>query len=160
VVRRLGVSVYDATTLNAVLDAFPLELVQLPLNVLDQRFLHEGTIDRLARDGVEVHARSSFLQGVVLTEPQRLPERFAPVRPQIERFQADAAAHGLTPEAVALAFTAGCAGVSRVVLGVNSAGQLRGDAAGLAAAGPARAQFDFSRYAVADSALVDPRTWS
>ena len=56
-VRRIGVSVYDPATLCLVLDQYDIDVVQLPLNLLDQRFLRDGTLDELTRRGIEVHAR-------------------------------------------------------------------------------------------------------
>ena len=50
-VRRLGASVYTVDQLLTLLERYPLEIVQLPMNVLDQAFLQTGTLDRLARGG-------------------------------------------------------------------------------------------------------------
>jgi aryl-alcohol dehydrogenase-like predicted oxidoreductase len=160
IIRRLGVSVYDAATLKSVLDGYPVAIVQLPINVLDQRFLADGTLAQLARGGIEVHARSVFLQGVLLIEPGQLPERFANIRGQVRRIQSDAARAGMSPLAAALEFVAGCPGIARVVIGVNSAAQLRTDVAEFSGAGAAREKLDFGSYAVQDPAMVDPRSWS
>jgi aryl-alcohol dehydrogenase-like predicted oxidoreductase len=160
IVHRIGISIYDAATLKSVLGRFPVEIVQLPINVLDQRFLADGTLADLAKRRIEVHARSVFLQGVLLIEPGRLPARFAGIRGQIGRFQSDAARAGLSPSAAALGFIAGCPGIARVVIGVNSATQLRTDVAEFSGAGAVRGKLDFSAYAVQDSAMVDPRSWS
>jgi aryl-alcohol dehydrogenase-like predicted oxidoreductase len=158
-VGRLGVSVYDAATLKAVLDAYPIDIVQLPLNVLDQRLLRDGSLAALAARGIEVHARSVFLQGVLLAEPARLPTRLAQARAPVERFHARAAAAGLSAAAAALGFVARCAGVSRIVVGVDSASQLRANLAALREAlAPGRA-FDAAALAVEERAVVDPRSW-
>ena len=160
VTRRIGVSVYDAATLNAVLGAGPIQLVQLPLNVLDQRFLADGTLAALARRGIEVHVRSVFLQGALLADPRDLAGRAAALRRPVERFQAAAAGAGLTPAAAALAFVARCRDLARVIVGVDSAAQLRADAAQFAAAREAPPALDFGAHALADPAPADPRSWS
>src|SRR5262249_17350751 len=65
-VAKIGVSIYDARELEGVLARHQPDLVQLPLNVLDQRLLAGGQITRLKSAGVEIHARSAFLQGLLL----------------------------------------------------------------------------------------------
>ncbi len=159
-VRRLGVSVYDAATLRAVLAQFPVEIVQLPLNLLDQRFVQDGTLEELARRGIEVHARSVFLQGVLLTDGAKLPAHFAPVRGRIDRFQAECAAAAVPRAAAALGFAAGCAGVSRIVIGVNSAAQLEENLAAFSAASTAQWTPAPEGYAVDDPEIIDPRKWA
>ena len=78
---RIGASVYNSDQLALVESRFQPQLVQLPLNVLDRRPIVSGMLARLKAAGVEIHARSVFLQGLLLMEPDELPEFFAPVRP-------------------------------------------------------------------------------
>jgi len=158
VVRRLGVSVYDAATLRAVLGAYPLDIVQLPLNVLDQRLLLDGSLALVAGRGVEVHVRSVFLQGVLLAAPAELPPALAALRAPLERFRAAAGRAGLSCAAAALAFVARCAGVARLVVGVNSLAQLRANVGAYAEAARA-APFDASALAANEVPAVDPRSW-
>ena len=51
VVRQLGASVYDREELDAARERLPLDLVQLPLNAFDQRFLRDGTLEQLRGEG-------------------------------------------------------------------------------------------------------------
>ena len=65
-VNRLGVSIYSEEDLQYVNPSL-LDLVQLPLSLFDQRLIHNGTVSRLRAQGVAVHARSLYLQGLLLT---------------------------------------------------------------------------------------------
>lgn len=65
-VRRLGVSIYCSSDLDGVSPEL-LDLVQLPLSLYDQRLLSDGTIARLRAQGCAVHARSLYLQGLLLS---------------------------------------------------------------------------------------------
>ena len=71
-VRRLGVSIYTDQDLNGVNPAL-LDLVQLPLSLFDQRLLQNGTISRLRANGTAIHARSLYLQGLLLTPAAQWP---------------------------------------------------------------------------------------
>ena len=71
-VSRIGVSVYEASDLDGLpLDR--LQLIQLPLSMYDQRLLQDGTVSNLKSRGIAIHARSIFLQGLILQAPESWP---------------------------------------------------------------------------------------
>src|SRR3989344_3259577 len=90
-VARTGVSAYTGADIDAVLERFNIDLIQIPLNILDQRLLRGGQLFRLAARGVEVHVRSVFLQGLLLMDPERLPTYFNPIRQRLTELR-----HALT----------------------------------------------------------------
>jgi aryl-alcohol dehydrogenase-like predicted oxidoreductase len=123
-VRRIGVSLYHPHEAEWLLDqGLDVDLVQVPFNVLDQRFA--AVLPRLQQRGVEVHVRSAFLQGLLLRAPDALPPFFAALKPKISELRRLAAAAGLPLPALLLLFPAFTPGVDRVVVGVDSAANLR-----------------------------------
>ena len=72
-VSKIGISVYSSSQIQKVLHCFNPDIIQLPINVLDQRLIQDGTIAHLSGLGVEVHARSAFLQGLLLMSILQLP---------------------------------------------------------------------------------------
>ena len=157
-VRRIGVSVYDPETLRSVLARFAIDVVQLPLNVLDQRFLQDGTLGLLADRKIEVHARSVFLQGVLVMDPDRVPSRFDPIRAHLSRYHAAASDAGLSPAAAALGFARSCPHVDRIVVGVDSLADLRDDVRAFGIA-DAPSGLDYGPYAIDAVDMTDPRRW-
>jgi len=73
---KIGVSVYDHSQLQTILDNFDIDLVQLPFNILDRRMVDSGMLVKLQEKDIEVHARSIFLQGLLLMSEQNRPEKF------------------------------------------------------------------------------------
>ena len=71
-VKRIGVSIYDAFDLHGLPTSF-FDVIQLPLSLFDQRLLLDGTIHRLHEQGVAIHARSIYLQGLLLTPAEYWP---------------------------------------------------------------------------------------
>jgi aryl-alcohol dehydrogenase-like predicted oxidoreductase len=98
---------------------FRIGLVQLPLNALDRRPLTSGLLERLKSYGTEIHARSVFLQGLLLMPPSDLPEFFQPVRPELTRLRKAWARQGLSPVAACLAFVLRRTEVDAAIVGVN-----------------------------------------
>lgn len=154
-VGRIGVSVYDGTEADAVRARFPVTVVQLPLSALDQRPATDGTLDRLAAAGIEVHVRSVFLQGLLLMSETEVPDRLAAARPSLAQWRAACEAAGASPVAAALAYPASLASVARIVVGVHSTAHLAEIIASLEAA----PTLDWCRLACHDPAVVDPRCW-
>ncbi len=107
---KIGVSVYDAAEAEALAARFPIEIVQLPLNVFDQRSTLSGVLERLAAGGIIVHARSPLLQGLLLMLPDELPPALQHARPAVEFWRSACAAAGVTPLAAALGLRPGNAG--------------------------------------------------
>jgi aryl-alcohol dehydrogenase-like predicted oxidoreductase len=75
-VRRLGISIYSPEDLDALHDLARWDIVQAPLNILDRRIVSSGWAGRLRAEGIEVQARSIFLQGLLLLEQGERPPRF------------------------------------------------------------------------------------
>ena len=117
--RRIGASIYNDDQLALVESRFRPQFVQLPLNVLDRRPIVSGTLARLKAAGVEIHARSVFLQGLLLMDPTELPEFFAPVRQNIAEIREIWRQRGVSALGGCLAFALWRPEVDTVIVGVN-----------------------------------------
>lgn len=154
-VERIGVSIYAPDDLAAIYPVLPPDLVQAPLNLVDRRLVDSGWLQRLADDGVEVHTRSSFLQGLLLM-PQ-VPARFAPWQALWARWQDWLAAHPGQAAAACLAYPLGLPQVARVVIGVDSPAQFAELLAASQALPPAAELPDLY---CADERLINPSLWN
>jgi spore coat polysaccharide biosynthesis protein SpsF len=74
-VDRIGVSIYHPDQLRPLLDERTIGLIQLPFNILDQRWLAPDLQAAIAaRPDVILHGRSALLQGLLsLSDPARWP---------------------------------------------------------------------------------------
>jgi aryl-alcohol dehydrogenase-like predicted oxidoreductase len=148
-VSRIGASFYTgAEILNSSALMTP-EIAQVPVSVADQRLVLDGTLARMHSDGVEIHARSVFLQGLLLADPQRIP---APLR----HIEAYAKSAGVSQLALALGFLAQVPQVDVALVGVTSVGELQ---AIVEASRLALERRDLSALAVKDEALLNPSRW-
>lgn len=157
-VGKLGVSVYSPQELEHWLEeGHPLQLVQLPANLLDQRFLRAGWLDRLQDMGCEIHIRSLFLQGLLLMQPAMRPAYFEAFAEPLTRL--DNWHPHLSPLVKALSLIAALPQVSRFVVGVCHAHEL-------AAIGAAHGHLpqwpddEIAGLACDDPALINPARWT
>jgi len=75
-VKKIGVSVYNSQQIDYVLDNFSIDLIQLPINILDQRLINDESLVKLKKHNVEIHARSALLQGLLLMSINTIPYWF------------------------------------------------------------------------------------
>ena len=158
-VLRIGASVYNGSQIDALLQRYPIDLVQLPLSVLDQRLIQSGHLDRLAERNIEVHVRSAFLQGALLMPPDHLPAHLAGLRPCLEQISARAVDLGIAPLEAALRFVSGLKQVAAVVCGVDSVAQFDQLASALEQPEVALSAEDAAACACRDTLLLDPSQW-
>ncbi|AYA36684.1 aldo/keto reductase [Hymenobacter oligotrophus] len=126
--QRIGVSLYHPWQAEWLLEhGYQPQLVQVPYNVLDQRFA--SLLPSLANEGIEVHGRSAFLQGLLLRPLHTLPAFFEPLQPKLAQMRAVVAEVGVPLEAALLLFAATAPGMSRVVIGVDSPENLQANLA-------------------------------
>ena len=155
-VQKVGVSVYDRQELDAVLERFPVDIVQIPFSVLDQRLLASGSLASLKLAGVEVHARSIFLQGLLLMNPDSLGEHFLHAQGPLCRLRTFAHERGQTPLETALHFVADRKEIDCAIIGVARHEELKEIIAAYRASSAAG---DYSGFAVHDEAILNPARW-
>lgn len=123
--QKIGISIYDPDELNCLFDGMHFDLVQAPLNILDRRLIDSGWAQRLKRLGVELHARSIFLQGLLLMPASRRPAKFRRWQDLWSEWERWLNEVGLTPIQACLRYALSVEEVDKVVVGVDSVGQLR-----------------------------------
>jgi len=157
-VKKIGVSVYDAAQIENVMARFPVDLVQVPVSILDQRLIAGGQLKTMKEQGIEIHARSVFLKGLAFADPAKLPDHFDRVRERLQAFRNAVAASGSTPQAVALSFILDNPNIDTVLCGVTSAAQL-GQIIDCIS-GPSAAPLpDPQRFALTDPEILNPGRW-
>lgn len=154
-VEKIGVSVYDSTQVDALLKKFTPDLIQLPLNVMDQRMLASGHLELLKNEGVEIHVRSVFLQGLLLMPLNNIPAFFEPVRPLLSRWHTAAHAQGLTVNQAALSFAKNIPYIDTVLVGLDNLAQLRSCITDFTM----DINFDATGFACNDPVFVNPSLW-
>jgi aryl-alcohol dehydrogenase-like predicted oxidoreductase len=153
---RIGISVYDASDLALMEKRFTPDVVQLPFNALDHRLAVTGWLNRLKASGIEVHARSVFLQGLLLMEPTALPPFFAPMRGTLAGLRERWAAERLSALAGCLRCALGNRDIDAAIVGVNRLRELEEIEVALAELG---GEGTHAAAIAIDPVYLDPRQW-
>lgn len=153
IVARVGVSTYDDADLQRAVSLFgALDVVQVPISVLDRRMARSITLEAMTDSGVQVQARSIFLQGLLAGRSTGGLGGHRNVR----RFHDECAAAELTPVEGAISFIRSLSWLTEVVVGVTGVDELKEIAvawgSGQVDRLPASVESD-------DLDLIDPRRW-
>lgn len=123
-VERIGVSLYTGDQIDGVLERFSPDIVQLPVSIADRRLEHSGHLSRLKSAGIEVHARSAFLQGALLMRPESLPGFLQPLGTFLGELDDFGARRKLSRIQLALAYLRDLGHIDHAIVGVTSTAEL------------------------------------
>lgn len=154
--RRIGVSIYTAQEAQSLLHDYSFDIVQLPASIADQRLIRDGTVAQLVRNGVEVHARSLYLQGLLLAEPEFVAARFPSHAAWMRAFRTECMGLGLQPAQACMSFFRSQSDLQVAVVGATR----QQDIVDLLTAWQASRAMDWSGWAVEDPEFTDPRQWN
>ncbi len=102
-IKKIGVSVYSPEQLKIIAESFPIDIVQVPVNIFDQRFLSPNVMQLCSDKKIKLHARSIFLQGLLFIEEEKLSPYFEPYKNKLKAFNALAKHLSCTKLTLALA---------------------------------------------------------
>lgn len=154
-VSRIGISIYEPHRLASLIADRRIDIVQTPYNLFDRRIDRSGWLDSLTQRGSEVHLRSIFLQGLLLSPPEARPAYFRHWEPLWNEYDKWLREGGMTPMEACLGFALQTSTASKIVVGVESEAQLRqllDSTLNLPAIRPTFPD-------VSDPMLIDPSKW-
>jgi len=123
-VKKMGVSIYSPNELDKIFKEMHFDIVQAPLSILDRRLVDSGWSLRLRKLNVELHTRSTFLQGLLLMPKKKRPKKFNVWNPIWNEWDRWLAENNLTPLEACLGYVLSIREVDRVVVGVDSCAHL------------------------------------
>ena len=77
IINKIGVSIYSPEELERIPIEEGIDIVQAPLNLVDQRLVSSGWLKILHDNKIEVHTRSAFLQGLLVMPRILIPDQFS-----------------------------------------------------------------------------------
>jgi aryl-alcohol dehydrogenase-like predicted oxidoreductase len=154
---RIGISAYVDENPVALAQRFRPDVMQIPLNLFDQRLLLDGTLERLRDMGVEIHARSLFLQGLLLMAPEAVPTHLLGAASHLAVMRTRLAEAGATPLAAALAFVLKQPEIAVGLVGLHHVRQLDEVLQAIAAPLPT---LDWRTFSLDDVRILTPPLWN
>ena len=125
IVNKVGFSIYDPIELDKLYFQFKPDVVQFPYNVLDRRIETSKWLRRLRNDKVETHARSVFLQGLLLMNKNNRPKKFSQWEDIWLLWDNFLSKKNITAMHACIGFVLLNKNIDKIVVGVDSKNQLQ-----------------------------------
>lgn len=155
-VQKIGVSIYNPAELDTLCSHYDLDLVQAPFNIFDRRLIDSCWLPRLSKQGIELHIRSVFLQGLLLMKPNERPKKFDRWASVWSSYDAWIKQSGLMRLQACLRYSLSFPEISKIIIGVDSQKQIKEIVQ--AAKGPVPPIPD--TFITDDPDLINPGCWS
>jgi aryl-alcohol dehydrogenase-like predicted oxidoreductase len=123
-IKKIGVSVYDSMEVDFILGNFDVDIIQIPFNIIDGRLVENNTLDKLKRRNIEVHARSIYLQGLLLMDIKDQIQQFGNWESLWKLFNSFCLDNKITQLEACLRYVLQNPQIDRVILGIDNYSQL------------------------------------
>ncbi|OGT32160.1 MAG: hypothetical protein A3E87_05060 [Gammaproteobacteria bacterium RIFCSPHIGHO2_12_FULL_35_23] len=155
-VKKIGVSVYTGKEIDQILERFNIDIIQLPINVFDQKLEREGYLQKLKNKGIEIHVRSIFLQGIILSKPENLPSKLNELKPIIIKLNQYCKQKNVLPLQLALAYIWHLKQIDHALVGVTGVKEFQSILNSIV---NLPTDLDYSIFNVNKEYLVNPAMW-
>jgi hypothetical protein len=155
-VKRIGISIYAPVELDQLCTRYHFDLIQAPFNIMDDRLVESGWLDKLSDCGTELHVRSVFMQGLLLMTEETRPKGFDRWAPRWVAWRSWLDDVGLTPLQACLRYALAVPQIEKVVVGVDSLPQLVDIIGAVDGGFPGRP----ADMGCTDDALLNPSRWN
>ena len=153
VIKKIGFSTYTPEQVDFLLENFDFDLIQVPFNVFDTRLVEGGQLKALKKKNIEIHARSVFLQGVLLSFDS-LSDYFSTWDAQFEQYQGLVREKELSLLEYALNFALNTQELDKILVGVDSVNQLTDIVNAF------KSDVDLKAFKIDDINLLNPNLWN
>lgn len=122
--KKIGLSIYSDDQLAGIKNYFVPDVVQVPVNLLDQRALNSLELIGLKELGCEIHARSIFLQGLLAMGIYNRPSTLSTDLTDLKRVYQYSDMANISVRKLALNWILSQPFLDKIVVGVESVEQL------------------------------------
>jgi len=125
IIGNFGLSIYDPSDLELYLKNYNFDIIQGPFNIIDQRLKNDGWFDEFQKRKIKFHARSIFLQGLLLLNKNQRNIYFNKFNAFWKEWDGFLNKYKVNAIDVCLNFILNEDKIHRIIVGVNSVSQMQ-----------------------------------
>jgi len=124
-IEYAGISLYTNDEIKDILTNYSdFDFIQIPFNLLDNELKRKIIILEAKDKGIDIHTRSTFLQGLFFKTTEALPSNLQPLVPYLNALEDIKNKDSVNTETLALQYVLQKKYIDRVLIGVESIAQL------------------------------------
>ena len=157
IIKKVGVSIYDPEELPVVYKNFKPDLIQAPLNLLDQRLIRSNFYNIIRINKTKLQVRSIFLQGMLLKSIDDLKKMNINKKlvKKIHNLDLWCKKKRISRLEACVAFIKNLKGIKFITIGFNSDIELKE----ILKIFKSKKKFNYKQFYLNDKKLIDPRKW-
>ncbi len=159
IVKKVGFSIYTIKDLALVLSNFKVDIIQCPINIFDKRFEKSGLLKKVKEKNIELHARSIFLQGLLLQNTKNIPKQFNNYKNLFKKWDSYLQKQKVNKLEACLYYVSKIKEIDKIIIGVDNFDQFKK----IFLASRKIKKLSLPDFKLKDNSrynnLIDPRTW-
>lgn len=124
-IKKIGVSIYTVQELKRIISKYEIDLVLIPFNIFDQRTLKSNILKDLKSKNVEIHTRTTFLQGLLLLERNEVPNKFIKYKKYFDNFDKLQKKLNMSKFEICLKYALSNKYIDKVIVGIDNSKQFK-----------------------------------
>ena len=126
IIKSFGVSLYSISELKTILKSKNKpDIIQIPVNLLDKRFLDKKVVENLKRKSIKIFARSIFLQGLFFKNKKFVIKNFKNIKGIYEKLGSIAKKENMNLGELSLNWVLNLKQIDKVVIAVDNLDHLK-----------------------------------
>ena len=154
-ISKIGISIYSPDELDEVIPKFKIDIVQSPFNVFDTRLQDSGWMKELYDMNIEIHTRSTFLQGLLLMDEEKIPSKFSKWKSLFNSWNVEIANKNITKMEACLQFSCSLKEIDKVIFGVDNLKQFKE----VMDYNFLNYSYNLNNFSSTDESLINPSKW-
>ncbi|MBL6989679.1 MAG: aldo/keto reductase [Bacteriovoracaceae bacterium] len=123
--KNIGVSLYTNNDLEVAINRNDIDIIQIPFNLLDNMSQRRELLQKAHKQGIKIHARSIFLQGLFLKPPHKFSQQLRPLISYLEKIKKTADQHQISIAHLSMTYVLGQDLIDGVLFGIDNLEQLQ-----------------------------------
>jgi aryl-alcohol dehydrogenase-like predicted oxidoreductase len=124
-INKIGISLYNQDEIEHILLHYQFDVIQIPINIFDQKLESTGILKKIKSYGVEIHARSAYLQGLCFIHPNNLTSQLKAAKSVLSEFRTQAKKHKVSLQKLALSYLLQIKEIDVILVGCTSNKELQ-----------------------------------
>ena len=156
IIQKIGISIYDKKSINKIKYFDCVDIIQLPINLIDRKFIKKRTINFFKKNKIKIQARSIFLQGLLLDNVSNLKSNKFKRNLTLIKFDEWVKKNKTTSLKACVAFIKNLNYLDSFVIGAENCSQV-GEIIHLL---KSKKKYNYPKNIyTSDKKITDPRTW-
>ena len=156
IIHKIGISIYDKKSINKIKYFDCVDIIQLPINLIDRKFIKKRTINFFKKNKIKIQARSIFLQGLLLDNVNNLKSNKFKNSLTLVKFNEWVKKNKTTSLKACVAFIKNLNYLDSFVIGAENCSQVREIIHLL----KSKKKYNYPKNIyTSDKKITDPRTW-